>query len=453
MPTINESAVEACSTNTTNYGLCTGTELSGGANLITVTETATVPTYFLGIVGISSIPITTVSEASARGGPQQALHVEIIIDATASMSSSIDNGCGLGNNATREQCALAGVQAMLQGMNPTIDYVGILTFPGVAAAADASLDYTCGKSLPSSDTQPYNFGPETGNNPDYQIISISGSKNFKTSFTAKTLNPNSNVAGALDDAGCSSGIDAAGGQGTYIAEAIVQAQQDLTAYNAPHAQNVIVLLSDGGANSTNIQVNFNGSIAVSSPVGGPTTTTLTVNSVSANTGSLSVGQTIAGSGIAAGTTITALGTGTGGTGTYVLSNGTAAVGSRSMTAANNVLINGNTYTQNVGQCWQAIQAAEAASAAGTWVYSLAYGSSTSTSPSDCTTDTSPVISSCTEMADIASSLAGQPLPSFYTNNNGGVDCPGGAPVNNLVTLFTNLGQTLSEPHLLPPGTS
>jgi len=47
------------------------------------------------------------------------------------------------------------------------------------------------------------------------------------------------------------------------------------------------------------------------------TTTLTVSAVTS--GSLSVGQTISGTGVTAGTKITALGTGTGGTGTYTVS--------------------------------------------------------------------------------------------------------------------------------------
>jgi hypothetical protein len=57
-------------------------------------------------------------------------------------------------------------------------------------------------------------------------------------------------------------------------------------------------------------------------------TTLTVSAVS--TGSLAIGQTLAGAGITAGTIITGLGTGTGGTGTYTVNN-TQTVGSESMT--------------------------------------------------------------------------------------------------------------------------
>lgn len=75
--------------------------------------------------------------------------------------------------------------------------------------------------------------------------------------------------------------------------------------------------------------------------GSISTTTLTVSAVAS--GALAVGQSIVGAGVTAGTMITALGTGTGGTGTYTVNN-SQTVGSEAMTAAeaqhsNNVLMN------------------------------------------------------------------------------------------------------------------
>jgi hypothetical protein len=61
--------------------------------------------------------------------------------------------------------------------------------------------------------------------------------------------------------------------------------------------------------------------------------TLTVTAV--GSGTLSVGQTISGTNVVAGTTITQLGTGTGGTGTYFVNNNTV-VASTTITAAGNV---------------------------------------------------------------------------------------------------------------------
>ena len=72
---------------------------------------------------------------------------------------------------------------------------------------------------------------------------------------------------------------------------------------------------------------FTGAIA---SAGSPTVVTLTVSSVTS--GSLSVGTTITGAGIPAETIITALGTGTGGAGTYILSGGSLTVSSETMYA-------------------------------------------------------------------------------------------------------------------------
>lgn len=59
--------------------------------------------------------------------------------------------------------------------------------------------------------------------------------------------------------------------------------------------------------------------------------TLTVSAVAS--GTIAVGQTVFGTGVANGTTISALGTGTGGTGTYTLSGGAQTVASESMGSA------------------------------------------------------------------------------------------------------------------------
>lgn len=88
-------------------------------------------------------------------------------------------------------------------------------------------------------------------------------------------------------------------------------------------------LTLGGVNG-NCQ--FTGSIS---------TTTLTVASIQNGNGSLgsciAVGSTITGSGVTAGTKVTALGTGTGGAGTYTVNN-SQTVGSESLTAAGGVNI-------------------------------------------------------------------------------------------------------------------
>jgi Flp pilus assembly protein TadG len=459
---------------TTTNVTCSGTELSGGANAIQVQEQASVPMWFAPVLGFASTyTLTATSTASAKGGIGEALNVMIVLDTTRSMETNTDNNCGLGASATREQCALAGVQTLLTGLNPSLDYVGLMAFPGLQSASEASEDYTCGESIPSSGTQTY------GNSPIYQIVSLSN--NFKTSSSAKTLNTNSNIVAAVGDAGCSSGVTAPGGQGTYYAEAINAAQAalvTLSATQSPPSQNVIVFLSDGGANTTKAETDFDGYIGTCTTNKGVTTctasTTLTVTSCpngcqtstsSSQEAPLAAGQVLTGSGVAAGTTIVKQLSGTtGGVGTYQVSTSQSVGSSAStvtLTTANQVTMNGDTFDENTDQCQQAIAAAQAAAKAGTWVYSIAYGSSTATGGSStCTTDSTAVISgmgglsSCTTMQYIANSPTLQPDPSkFYSNNNNGVDCPNSNTIENLVSLFQNLSNNLTEPRLIPNNTT
>tara|TARA_R110000868_G_scaffold193591_1_gene438600 strand:+ start:1176 stop:2765 length:1590 start_codon:yes stop_codon:yes gene_type:complete len=65
--------------------------------------------------------------------------------------------------------------------------------------------------------------------------------------------------------------------------------------------------------------NFNGQINNGTQGGGTPGTVLTVLSISADSAALVVGMIVSGTGVTAGTTITALGTGTGGVGTYTVS--------------------------------------------------------------------------------------------------------------------------------------
>ena len=188
---------------------------SAGANAIQVKEQAVVPTYFTRIAGISSVTVSAIATAGAKGGNGQALNVMIVLDTTASMSSTKDPNCGLGSNASRESCALAGVRALLSGLNPSLDYVGLMVFPGLASANDVTTyDDTCGAgTLPGSDIVAYNASPV------YTVTGLSGSNNFKTSNSSTTLNGNSDIVVAVGgDSGCTSGsgVQAIGGRGNLL---------------------------------------------------------------------------------------------------------------------------------------------------------------------------------------------------------------------------------------------
>jgi hypothetical protein len=108
------------------------------------------------------------------------------------------------------------------------------------------------------------------------------------------------------------------------------------------------------------------------------------------------------------------------------------------------------------QCHAAIKAAQAAASAGTWVFSIAYDASISSSGS-CSSDqpsksnkTGVAISACTTMQDIASDSG-----KFYSDATGSSNaCTSStASLADLVSIFQTIGQALQQPRLLPNGTS
>jgi hypothetical protein len=102
------------------------------------------------------------------------------------------------------------------------------------------------------------------------------------------------------------------------------------------------------------------------------------------------------------------------------------------------------------QCHEGITAAQAATAAGTWLYSIAYGASTSPTPSSCSTDTSSHISACATMQQIASDST-----KFYSDTqNGSSGCTSSAhSVSELLAVFQAISTSLLPPRLLPNSTT
>ena len=97
------------------------------------------------------------------------------------------------------------------------------------------------------------------------------------------------------------------------------------------------------------------------------------------------------------------------------------------------------------QCAQAVTAAQAATAAGTQVFSVAYGASTATSgnSSSCTTDTPTRISACTTMQTIASDSG-----KFYSTDS---SCSSTNNITQLPSVFQAISTSLTsqtKPRLL-----
>ena len=136
---------------------CSHTEINQGVlcidpsskNVLTVTQTATVPLNFMNFFsaqlgGHPSMPITATSEAVMKGAPGPPYNVAVIMDTTQSMNSGT-NSCG--NGYTPIQCAKQGLQLLLTELQPCfpgvvpcgatapVDLVSLFVFPAWSTAS------------------------------------------------------------------------------------------------------------------------------------------------------------------------------------------------------------------------------------------------------------------------------------------------------------------------------
>ena len=106
-----------------NMGLANGVPCvaaGGTANAITVAQTVTLPTMFGGFVGIRHFTLSAASSALMAGAAAQKYNIAIVLDTTQSMTNPDPGGCtGYGKSSpTKIQCALLGVQTLLDGLQP-----------------------------------------------------------------------------------------------------------------------------------------------------------------------------------------------------------------------------------------------------------------------------------------------------------------------------------------------
>ncbi len=124
-------------------------------NAIQVTQTASVPTLFAGVLGKRNVSLSATSTAT-KGRPKP-YNIALIVDSTLSMDET-DSNC---SNVTQEQCALQGVQQLLRNLDTNYDHVALFTFPNVVVGSNAqagvamnssgaAATYTCTTNVPSS---------------------------------------------------------------------------------------------------------------------------------------------------------------------------------------------------------------------------------------------------------------------------------------------------------------
>jgi hypothetical protein len=242
---------------------------------------------------------------------------------------------------------------------------------------------------------------------------VSFANNYKTTDSATSLNQAAGIVIAAGDSGQSncSGIQAPGGEGTYYAQVLYAAQAALQVQQAAHpgSQNAIILLTDGDA--TACASNANTSAGACN----------TKSQLMASEGTLN------------------------GTGTKT---------------SNPSGYESPTYPSALGECGQAVLAAQAAANAGTTVYTIGYGAETS---GGCLTDATysatvstkggswaPGDQPCKAIAAMASAET-----NFYSDDGQG--CEATAPTNQnltkLTAIFRAIVDNMSSPRLIPNGTT
>lgn len=190
------------------------------ANTVSVTQSAEVKTTFLRLLGVDNIHIEAKASACSPCGAQP-LDVMLVLDRTGSMCQFSDGrsdpACTDLNNAKD------GIRTFLQLMDPSGTKIGLAVLPpatsvGNRCAAPASSNY-------NAPGNPYVVVPLVN---DYR--SAGGA-----------LNPSSQLVSTV------SCIRGAGS--TAYANAIEAAQDELDRSGRPEAPDIIVMLSDGAANT------------------------------------------------------------------------------------------------------------------------------------------------------------------------------------------------------------
>jgi Flp pilus assembly protein TadG len=411
-------------------------------NMVTVQETAVVKSFFAQAIGHPTLTVTTTSAASKGANPTP-YNIAIILDTTNSMNN-YDSNCG----ATQEACAEGAIAKILNGLDPTQDRVALFTFPAMEVGSadndtDCSGNQATGEpyTFPYTDstsmaTMPYTTTTEHRNrngtitytyNTVQTTYEIAGFETgYKSSYTATSLSTSGDpLVNAIGQTSGCSGLVPNDTQNTYFAATIYAAQAALVAEQAanPGSSNAMIIISDGNATANNTG-GFNDMA----------TGTAATTSCPADPGG---SQTCEGASSAP---------------TY-------------------------TYPSLAGQCGQAVIAANAATGAGTLVFTIAYGSpSTSAAASggsvnngNCESDVTasngtvesayPNITPCQDMQDMSSGWLTGTTSNFFSDPNDGAqgdpNCKAVGPaatVNNLNDIADLLVSELTKSRLLPPNT-
>jgi hypothetical protein len=205
------------------HAIVTGCPANGQVNTITVKTTSVVKTIFARVLGFNSFTVKATATACSPCSVKP-LDIMLVLDRTGSM-------CQFSNGSNDPACtdlanARQGMKTFLQLMNPTFHHVGLTVLPPAT-----NVGQRCG-AVPSSNNYNYNLATAA-----YTVVPLSSDY----ASPPGTLNGTSSLVSTIN---CIQG----GGRTAY-AKAIDQAQAQLESGGRPGVQRVIILLSDGAANT------------------------------------------------------------------------------------------------------------------------------------------------------------------------------------------------------------
>jgi Flp pilus assembly protein TadG len=383
---VTVTAVTKCLTTLTQQGIPCMTP--SNANAIQVQQQVSVPTYFARLFGKNSFALTATATAAMSGSTPKPYNVAIVIDTTASMNNyDSDSNC----SSTRIACALSGLQTLLSSLSPcaaSLSTCGASTSGNVANSVDRVSLFTFPNVTLGTASYDYDCSSSSPTSKPYTFPTAGGT----TYAPSGSSTPTYQIVGWSSDYRAS---DTATALSTTSNLALSSgAKTNCTGMQAP-----------GGEGTYYAGVIYAAQASLAAEK-------------AANPGSENV--------------------------MILLSDGDATATSSQMGSGNSTT--SGVYPSSKNECHQAITAGKASTAAGTTVYTIAYGATAS----GCTSD-SPSITPCQTMQGIASSAS--TFFSDYTATGGSSSCVSAASsTTNLNQIFSYIVGSLGVVRLIPDNT-
>lgn len=283
------------------------------------------------VAGVISVPVTSASQAltALNGAADQSRQAVVVLTGTPGGAATVyippATKVYIIKNSTNQVVTISAATA-LNGTTPTGGTTVAIPIGKTVFLACDAVNVVDAVNYVASDFQSSGSGTFGGNGSFNGTGSLklptgttgeragTGIRYNTTTGTYEGYNTNTATWGEIGGGG--------GATGGGLNKAFFENQTEITAsYTITNGYNAMT-----AGPVTLVPLDFTGSIAA---------TTLTVTAVT--TGTLYVGAVITGTGITAGTTITALGTGTGGVGNYTVSP-SQSVGSTNITSVTSVTI-------------------------------------------------------------------------------------------------------------------